>query len=314
MAFTDTDVSAYIYPEDQGTGVAAGFEDWDNAAHEGAMGLAQAKNYVQQGLSITADFGNNQFSLSQGLAFIEDTTTVGFRLPSENETSISGSWPFGRLCALGVFAESGIALQDTGGLNHVYLAFSSSGQDDAFIRVADTTSDAPDPSIRIGILDANNNDTTEVNRISGLDWNFDGSVQVSSASTLTYNVVNNYDEWRFRLKNVHGDNTSRTVLGGRVNGVSSGYAFRNTQGNASGNSQWQIAHNRPDVSEIIGEVYVAGRWNRECSMNNEIAGNDGKQYAFTGNVGATSPLNSFTLFWTSGSISGTLQAWGRDRQ
>lgn len=314
MAFTDTSVTAYIYPEDQGTGVSAGSEDWDNAAHEGAMGLAQAEDYIQQGLNISADFANNQFSISQGLAFIEDTRTIDFRKPSDSEETLSGTWPFGRLCCLGVFAESAISLQDTTGLNHVYLAFSSTGQDDAYIRVADTTSDAPDPSIRIGVVDAANSSVTEVNRISGLNWNFDGMEQVSNANFLTINVNNTYDEWRFRLTNVHGDNTSRTVLGGRVNGNQSSYAFRNTQGNSSGSSQWEMAHNRPDNSEITGEVYVAGRWNRQCSMNNRTAGNDGKQYAFSGNVDETSPLNSFTLFWTSGSISGTLEAWGRDKQ
>jgi len=318
MAFTDHAVTAYVYPQDGGSSGISDFDaDWDNAATAGGLNLAETKNYAPKGLGITADHTNEQFSVGSGLAFIEDTADLDFRVYSDSEQSRSATWTEGLLSVLHLKPISGVSFQTTSAKNYVYLYYTRSSQNDAYIRVADSQSDAPTNGIEIGQIDAGGDTKRETNRVAGHSRNYIGKYSCSGADFIDINVPDTYDEIILKFQGVSGSYSGgRRKLFAQANGET-GYYQRTTQGSNTGITNFWLTHDYAARSNIIGEVVMTGRWPNSStwSFSNKLTNRAGKYFAYAGwndNMATGGTLDTIHLEWQSGTLTGTWALWGRD--
>lgn len=183
----DTTLSARVWPEDTGTGVADGNEDWDSAGYIGGM-HAQDNNsdYVEAGLEITPDYTTPAFDLAAGLAYIKYTGSVDIQLPSDDSDTYSGTWDQGVTFAVDVDAQTGITLTGSA-VNRIYLATDLSTNDGAYVRVdTEASPNVPtDPYIKIAEVDTSSDTTSELNRepdASFGDVSVTGEIDAASAN------------------------------------------------------------------------------------------------------------------------------------
>lgn len=325
MAYTDNKITAYIFPQD---GASEGIDnteaDWNNAAYLGGLAKAKTENYAPQGLNISPDHINNNFDLSEGLAFLEDTENIDFRNWDDSEINRSGTWTQGYLLTVHTKSAANIPFQTTTGTNYIYLGFDrtannyANGQNNIFVRVADTEADAPVQGFKIGEIDATTDDSVEQNRVAGYSWNYLGKKGTGGSYVSEADISipdNSFDEYKVKFVAVDGDATSTgTTLTGTVNNHTANYWYRTTQNNTQGNSLYKLMQGRPSHMPINGHMYYSqkgGKW----TFSNRITTNQEKQYAFAGgNVdgAATTPINSLQYSWNSGNIKGEWNIWARD--
>jgi hypothetical protein len=321
MAFTDTSITAYIFPQDSGfDGIANSDADWGNAAYIGGLAQAKGVDYAPFGLNITEDHTNEVFDISRGLAFIEDNTTIGARNFSDSEQNRSITWDQPFMTFMLVPAQTNIPFQTTTGTNHIWIYYTHGAQNDGQIRVSDTDGDTPsDPHLKIGTIDAaNNNAATEKNRVAGYSWNFLGKYETDGfvGEADVQWPENGYDEYKVKFINVQGQGTSGgQQLQARINNVTSGYYYRTTQNNTANADRFRLMQGEGGEMHIAGHLYFsmdAGKW----QYDNRLTSNEEKQYSFAGSNynTTTNPLNSMQVFWGSGqNINGEWNIWGRDR-
>jgi hypothetical protein len=318
MAFTDTDITAYAFPQDGASpGIADTDADWNNAAFLGALAKAKANNYAPQGLDIVTDHVNEQFTLTAGLAFIEDKENIPFRLFSDSEINRSEVWTTGYILMVETEEESNISFETTTGKNFVYLGFTRQAQNDVFVRVADDEADAPSKSVKLGEIDASADSKREQNRVAGFQYEFLGKRSTNGFVNQADLAIpdSSFDEYKIKFINVEGDAASGNVtLLSRVSNVNSGsYFFRTTQNNTQQATRFKLYQGRPDRFGINGELFVSQKGGL-FTFDNRLTSNQEKQFAFSGGSTdpAITPLSSLQLFFTSGQINAEINVWGRN--
>lgn len=332
MVYTDYAVDGVVAPQDGGwDGITDDSKsDWINASYAGALAKAQGTDYAPEGFSLTADHTNEEFTIGKGTAFIELQQNVDYRNYDDSEIVRSRVWEDGFLTLYRLATTQTLSFETTSDVNYVWVFYkypgqNSDGQNDTHIRIGtDKSADDPsntdsNPSLLIGQADAANDTVaTEKNRVAGYSWNFLGKRDSGGSfiSELDFTVPDNsYDEYKVKLIGVIGDGTSSgTEFRGRINNHNGNYTYRTTQSNTTGASYIRLAQVRPDRISINGTLYVSvdGGF---MTFDNRLTSNQAKQYAFSGGNSSppdTTPINSVQLYFSSGSIRGEVNFWGRN--
>lgn len=142
-----TTLAGYAFPQ---------FNDYDDpqnfAFH---LGQSNLSDFVEYGLSITPDHGNEQFDLGEGKAYVQQASAAG---DASAETRHRLNY------GVHVDATAGIDFATTSGVNYVWIDANVDEQDSPQI-VVETNDAAPsDASLKIGTIDAANDTATEINR------------------------------------------------------------------------------------------------------------------------------------------------------
>lgn len=326
MVYTDYSVDSVVAPQDGGwDGISDDPDaDWINAAISGALAKAQGTNYAPDGLSVAPDFANNQFTVGTGTAFLEITQSVDYRNYDDSEINRSRVWEDGFLTLCRLDTAQTLSLEATSASNYVWLFYkypgtTATGQNDAYLRVADSQTDSPGhPAVMIAELDGGTETYRETNRVAGYKRNYLGKFECADANSFTITVPETYDEIILKFQRATGDYSGgRQRLYGRVNGLGTGYYQRTTQGSNTGISNFWLTDDYPARSNIIGEVRMTGRWpdTATWSFSNGLTNRAGKYFAYGGwnnNVSSGGTLDTITLEWQSGLLTGTFALWGRD--
>lgn len=109
------------------------------------LGRANLGNYVESGLSFTADFTNVVLDISDGKAYLHESAGYG-----QDITALPD-------------ARTGLALTDNA-TNYVHLAVNTANNDDVYYHIDTDNTPPADPSLLLGTVDTANNATTETNR------------------------------------------------------------------------------------------------------------------------------------------------------
>lgn len=140
-------MSDYVFPQTND------YDDPENFAfHIGQSNLA---DFVEYGLSITADHANGDFDLSEGKAFVRQASAAGAASAETRHRLVYG---------VHLDARTNIGLATTSGVNYVWLDANVGSQDSPNIVVEANDSAPSDASLKIGVIDAANDTATELNR------------------------------------------------------------------------------------------------------------------------------------------------------
>lgn len=326
MAYTDTAVTNVVTPQDAGwSGIGAEGADWANSAFIGGLALSADVDYAPHGFAITADYANDQFSITGGLAFIEDNTDISYRVYTDSENELTGSWNKPFLTATLTQDLTGISLINSSGVNHIYLYYTHTGQNDAYYRVADATGDAPaHPSLKIAEIDTSKNEKTVVNREAGggggggVGWQHLGTEEITTMTqTASFaNPDDSYDEYLVKLRNVEGTSTasgSGKRLNFDINNLGSGWYYSSNGSTFANKSDFVIGQGQASTSAYAGSIFLNTTIGSKVSVDNRTAGGHEPASAGGGlnkDPGST-PLSSFQFYFASGDIKGTFAIWGR---
>lgn len=326
MAYTDTAVTNVVTPQDAGwAGIGAEGADWANSAFIGGLALSAGTDYAPYGLAITPDYANNQFSMTGGLAFIEDNTDIAYRVYTDSENQLTGSWNQPFLTATLTQDVSGVSLINTSGVNHIYLYYTHTGQNDAYYRVADTTADAPTyPSLKIAEIDTSANEKMVFNREvgggggGGVGWQHLGTEEFTtfSAGISFTNPDDSYDEYLVKLRNVTGTDTA--IGSGRdllfnVNNLTRGWNYHSTGSTFKDRASMAVGVGQASTASYSGSIFCNTTIGDKLSVDNRLGGPSELGYGLKGiNKEAGSvPISSFQFEFSSGDIKGTFAIWGR---
>ncbi|AFH21517.1 hypothetical protein OSG_eHP3_00020 [environmental Halophage eHP-3] len=222
---TDTAISdAIFYPEDEGTGVPDGDEDYDSAALDALLSQAQGDDsYVGSGLSfkniVTTD-GSETVDVGSGHAFIVDDASVTGGQRAGNPVVQSGAqqtydttYPADAHPTYVVVLPTDTASLglDTDTTNDVWVYVDPGGaNDDVYIRHGSGLSAPSDPSVKLGTVDSSNGDTTRANddpeitaeALEAGGWSFIGAFQTlsdfeSAASSDDYGFITSEQQFAY---------------------------------------------------------------------------------------------------------------------
>jgi hypothetical protein len=155
---TDTSISdAVVFPEDDGTGVPDGSEDYNSAGHFGLLSQHQGGTYVGNGLDFTnVDTTNDTVDITTGHAFVEFSSVT---VQSGSGTTYDTTLP--DAIVMTIVLPSNITLSlDTDATNDVYLATDPTTQDGAYLRHGSAVSEPTDPSVLLGTVNTADGSTT----------------------------------------------------------------------------------------------------------------------------------------------------------
>lgn len=157
----DTNITdAVVFPEDDGTGVSDGSEDYDSAGHFGLLSQHQGGTYVGNGLTFdNIDTTNDTADIGAGHAFVEfDTVTV----QSGSQTTYDTTLP--DPIVMTIVLPTSVTLQlDTDSVNDIYLATDPTTNDAAYLRHGSAVSQPTNPFIDLGTVDTTDGSTTREN-------------------------------------------------------------------------------------------------------------------------------------------------------
>jgi len=317
MASTDYTPDGSVFPQDgASSGIADADADWNNAAYLGLLAQAEASNYVSKGFSINPDYVNNEVTIGEGVAYIEDSENIDYRKHFDSEIAKSGTLDKGYLAFIFQSASQTVSFENNTGVNYIYIGFTRQSQDSNFIRVSDTEQSG-DRLLKIAEVDAGAQSVSFKNRNAGYEWEF---VTKHSTNGLVNQADvpipdNSYDEYKVKFIGVTGDvNSTNTNLQGTVNNHSANYWYRTTQSNTQQSSHYDILQCRPSDTIIEGHIlYTVGE---QWTYDNRTTSNEEKNYSFSGHNKSpadTTPLNSLQYEFNSGQIKGTWNIWGRNR-
>ena len=316
MASTDYTPDGSVFPQDgASSGIADADADWNNAAYLGLLAQAEASNYVSKGFSINPDYVNNEVTIGEGVAYIEDSENIDYRKHFDSEIAKSGTLDKGYLAFIYQSVSQTVSLENSSWVNHIYIGFTRQSQDSNFIRVSDTEQTG-DRLLKIAEVDGGARSVSFKNRNAGFEWQFVNKHSTNGfANEANIPVADNsYDEYKVKFIGVTGDNAStNTNLLGYVNNHQANYWYRTTQNNTQQASRYNVLQCRPSDTVINGQILMStqGQW----SFDNRTTSNEEKQYAFSGHNKSpadTTPLNSIQFEFASGGIEGTWNIWGRD--
>jgi hypothetical protein len=187
---TDTSVSGVVFPEDNGTGVPEGSEDFDSAGHFGLLSQHQGGAYVGNGLSLTADAANNEVDISQGHAFVQlSSVTVQSGSVESYDTTLPDP------VTMVIVIPTSVTLQlDTDVINDIYLATDPTSNDAIYFRHGSSVSEPADPSLYLGTVDTSAGSTSPANLAP--DGTFDqlgvSGDLLDGSGNVIYDQVNEY--------------------------------------------------------------------------------------------------------------------------
>jgi len=166
---TDTNITAVVNPEDIGTGVSEGDEDFISAGFD--MIPEPNTSAIINGLGFTADFGAPSFDLANGVAYVE---TSGTEVQGGSQTTYDTTVPGNQYQHVIVPSNvTGLSLDDNA-VNEIWIAHDRTNQDSAFIRHGSGLSEPAEPSHKLGEIDTTGDTTSE-------QWGL-----VAADGTLTY--------------------------------------------------------------------------------------------------------------------------------
>jgi len=316
MAFTDHAVDAYVFPQDGASSGISDFDaDWQNAAYVGGLAKAETKNYTPEGVDVTVDFANGTFDVTAGLSFIEDTQDIAFRNWDDSEQVRSGLWTEGYLSVVYFEGATGIPLETTAGVNHVYLGWNRTAQNDTFIRVSDTDT-PPAIGVKIETIDASENSSAPTNRVAGYQWEFLGGFSTNGFVSVADFAVpdGSYDEYKVVFKGVTGETglQKQKELFFFINNQTQIYFDTTLNGRIKNRNKIKVAQARPDAVNIGGEMFLSFNGDG-LQYDNRTAGGEETPYSLKGNTRVTiSSFDSFQSNWGTGDIDGTWNIWARD--
>jgi hypothetical protein len=183
---TDTDISdAVVFPEDDGTGVPDGAEDYDSAGHFGLLSQHQGGTYVGNGLGFTnVDTTNETVDITTGHAFVEFSSVT---VQSGSGTTYDTTLP--DAIVMTIVLPSNVTLSlDTDATNDVYLATDPTTNDGAYLRHGSAVTEPTDPSVLLGTVNTADGSTT----------------RASDNASPTFDTVTS--------KSVNTDHTNSTVM------------------------------------------------------------------------------------------------------
>lgn len=162
----DTTVTdAVVFPQDDGTGVADGSEDFNSAGYFGLLAESDGTARVRNGLDfaniVTTDTSET-VDVTAGHAFVvEGGNTVQSGSQATYDTTLPSGSDMAYLVVLPT-AETGLAL-DTDVVNDLWVAVDPTTQDSVYIRHGNGLSTPTDPSVKLGTVDATDGSTTRAN-------------------------------------------------------------------------------------------------------------------------------------------------------
>jgi hypothetical protein len=166
---TDTNITAVVNPEDVGTGVSEGEEDYISAGFD--MIPEPNTSAILNGLSFTADFGTPSFDLVSGVAYVE---TSGTEVQSGSQTTYDTTVPGNQYQHVIIPSNVTDLSLDDNAVNEIWIAHDRTNQDSAFIRHGSGLSEPSEPSHKLGEIDTTGDTTSE-------QWGL-----VAADGTLTY--------------------------------------------------------------------------------------------------------------------------------
>lgn len=194
---TDTSISdAVVFPQDEGTGVADGSEDYNSAGFFAALSRYRGDgSYVGEDTSgsptlqfSNVDTTNETADVGTGFAYImEGGASVQSGAQQSYDTTLPVSVPY--VVAL----PSSITLSlDTDTTNEIWLAVDPTANDSVYIRHGSGLSAPSDPSVKLGTVNTSDGSTTRTNDLSdttvdNLDAN---SGTVSDTASNTDDIAN----------------------------------------------------------------------------------------------------------------------------
>jgi hypothetical protein len=180
---TDTSVSdAVVFPEDDGTGVPDGSEDYDSAGHFGLLSQHQGGAYVGAGLTFNnVDTVNEQVDIGTGHAFVElDSVTVQSGSGETYDTTLPDP------IAMTIVLPTSVTLSlDTDATNDVYLATDPTTQDGAYLRHGSAVTEPTDPSVLLGTVNTSDGSTTRASDNASPTFDAVTSNSVNTGEQLT---------------------------------------------------------------------------------------------------------------------------------
>jgi hypothetical protein len=169
---TDTTISdAVVFPQDDGTGVSDGSEDYSSAAYFSALAKYQGYgSYVGEDNTGSAtlqfndiDTSNEQVDVGTGYAYIEEGShTVQSGSQTTYDTTIPINTPYVVMLPSEV-VNLGLG---TDNVNDLWLAVDPTSNDDVFIRHGNGLSAPSVPSVKLGTVDTASGATTRANDLS----------------------------------------------------------------------------------------------------------------------------------------------------
>jgi hypothetical protein len=155
---TETTVSdAVVFPQDQGTGVTSGNEDFNSAGYFGTLTRNIDGEHVGNGLAFSnVDTTNDTFDLTSGYVFVKQSAVdVQSGANATHDTTL----PNDIVTVVTLPSDvTGLSL-DSDSVNDVYLYFASSAQDNVKVRYGSSVSQPPGPSVHLGTIDTSDGST-----------------------------------------------------------------------------------------------------------------------------------------------------------
>lgn len=324
MTYTDHSLSGYVLPQDGGwSGVTDNEAGWTNAAMLGALALSDDVNYAPVGLGVTPDYANDTVTVENGLVFIKDNTDIQFRTYQDTVDTRSGTWsdPFQTVTA--VPTNGSLPLEAPSGVNHIWVYYTHSSNNDAYIRISDTDGDEPvDPSLKIAKVDAGAQSVGLLNRggSGGTDysWDYLGKKE-QTTFTQKWNLQvpdTSYDEYKIKFVRTLGTSPSSgsgSVLYTQFSDVSGSYYYRTFGNTNQGASRIKLVQVKSDTVPVQGHISVETHKSL-LTFHNSLKGNEEKQMAKSGvaRKPETLPFDKLTLWYSNGDIKGEINFYGRN--
>jgi len=177
---TDTTISsAVVNPEDSGTGLTSGGNDFISAGYESLPRSDTAA--IIGGCGLTPDFGVPDVDLGAGIVQVPNSN---ISVQSSDQTSFDTSLPEDGYQAIIIPSSvTGLGL-DASAVNEIYLFHDETSQDSVTIRHGSGVSEPSKPSIKIGEVDTSSNTASEQWRLSrGGELTFPDEAAIDSAIT-----------------------------------------------------------------------------------------------------------------------------------
>jgi hypothetical protein len=169
---TDTTINdALVFPQDDGTGVSDGSEDYSSAAYFSALSKYQGYgSYVGEDNTGSAtlqfndvDTTNEQVDVGAGYVYIEEGShTVQSGSQTTYDTTIPINTPYVVMLPSEV-VDLGLG---TDNVNDLWLAVDPTTNDDVYIRHGNGLSAPSVPSVKLGTVDTSSGATTRANDLS----------------------------------------------------------------------------------------------------------------------------------------------------
>lgn len=149
---TDTEISATVFPQDEGTGVSEGDGDYNSAGHVAALARSTPilPNVMARGQAVSYNSSDETASVGPLMAFVpvdgvdvqDDSIAYGSTLGGDAAMCIS-------------VGEGEDPIQvESGATSEVHLAFDPTGNDAVYVRHGSSVSTPSDPSVYLGDVDA----------------------------------------------------------------------------------------------------------------------------------------------------------------